>query len=685
MADRIGDRAGSMSVRGPWRLGVDVGGTFTDVVLVGELGGGVIVHKAATRRDDLVGGVLEAVDGVLARASVEPAEVAYVAAGSTIALNTIIERSGSTAGLLVTRGFRDVLEIRRTRLPDAPSFEARRPVALIRRALVAEVDERLDAGGRVLRPLDDEGLLREVDHLMDAGIVALAISFLHSYLNPAHERRAHDLVAECWPELFVCTSSDIWPERREYERTLVTAMNAYVGPRMQRYYADLQGRLRSRGLDCPVLITQSNGAMLSLEEAAQTPVRTVLSGPAVGVTGAARLGAEAGIPRTFTLDMGGTSADMSVVDGAPRLGTESIIGDYPLFMPAVSMDTIGAGGGSIATVDGQGVLKVGPRSAGAVPGPACYDRGGSEPTVTDAYLLTGILGERDLLGGAMVLSRAQAEAAMSGLAEALGMSLEQAAEAVLRVATANMYAELLPLIARYGVDHREFELMAFGGAGPTHAFLLAAEAGIPAVIVPPTPGTMCALGAALTDLAMDFVRSGRWDLSDTGAIEGAFTVLEERARRWLAEQGLAEGGATFERSGDMRYVGQSYELTVDLGTGPAGEEFHRRYEQVYSYSDRASPIEVLHLRLLARVPTRQPVPADAHRADGGAVSPVGMHMVTHGGRELSVPVYRRSDLQAGWRTEGPVVITQYDTTTFVTPGFHLSVDHHGNLRGAART
>jgi N-methylhydantoinase A len=385
----------------------------------------------------------------------------------------------------------------------------------------------------------------------------------------------------------------------------------------------------------------------------------------------------------FTFDMGGTSADMSVVDGRPRLGTDSVIGDFPLFMPAVSIDTIGAGGGSIAWVDDHGVLKVGPRSAGAVPGPACYDRGGTDPTVTDVYLLTGIIGEDDLLGGAMRLSRPRAEAAVGGLARRLGRSTAETAEAVLRVATANMYAELLPLIARSGVDHREFVLMPYGGAGPTHAFLLASEVGIPAVLIPPRPGAMCALGAALTDLAMDFVRSGRWSLAETGAIAASFAALEEQADRWLRDQGLATGEAVYERSADMRYEGQSYELTVALdGTDPAGA-FHRRYEQVYSYSDPATPVEVLHLRLLARVPAAR----RARRGAAGGVAspvPVATRTVSHGGASLQVPVYRRADLPAGWRAAGPAVITQYDTTTFVTPEFDVAVDVHGNLRGEVR-
>jgi N-methylhydantoinase A len=679
----VGKDDGPVTRTGRWRLGIDVGGTFTDVTLVDEDGGRMLVHKAPTTRDHLVAGVMQAVDEALRKGALDAGAVAYVAAGSTVALNTIIERSGTEAGLLVTRGFRDVLEMRRTRLPDAPSFEAARPVPLVRRARVAEVDERLDATGRVLRSLDPAHVLDAVQQLVDKGIEALAISLMHAYANPAHELTARDVVAERWPHLFVCTSSQIWPERREYERTLVTVMNAYVGPRMQAYYADLERRLRRRGLSCPILVTQSNGGMLSIHEAIHTPVRTVLSGPAVGVTGAARLAAEADTERIFTLDMGGTSADMSVVDGRPRLGTESVIGDFPLFMPAVWIDTIGAGGGSIAWIDPHGVLKVGPRSAGAVPGPACYDRGGTEPTVTDVYLLTGILGVSDLLGGAMPLSRRRAEEAVGGLAARLDRTVPEAADAVLRVATANMYAELLPLIARHGVDHRNFVLMAFGGAGPTHAFLLADEVGIPEVLVPPAPGAMCALGAALTDLTMDFVASGRWEVSDDRAIETSFAMLEERARRWLGEQGLAADKAVYERSADMRYEGQSYELTVHLDGGVSPDAFHRRYEEVYSYADPGSPVEVLHLRLLARVPTAR-VSIVGAGTPHAHPAPAEVRAVTHGGAELSVPVYRRQDLPRDWHASGPAIITQYDTTTFVTPQFDISVDSWGNLRGKAR-
>jgi N-methylhydantoinase A len=431
--------------------------------------------------------------------------------------------------------------------------------------------------------------------------------------------------------------------------------------------------LRAVGLDCPLLITQSNGGMLSIDEAARTPVRTVLSGPAVGVTGAAKVANEAGYPRVFTLDMGGTSADMAIVDEQPRLGTESLIGQYPLFMPAVSIDTIGAGGGSIAHWDSQGALKVGPRSAGGFPGPACYDRGGTEPTVTDAYLLCGIFGEHDLLGGAMVLSRARSEAAIADLASNLGLTPIEAAEGIIRVATANMHAELLPLIARHGADYTRFSLMAFGGAGPTHAFMLASEVGIRSVLVPAAPGGMCAVGGALTDLQMDFVVSGRWDLADEESIEAAFTLLEGRAVEWLQAQGIPAEQAEHHRTADMRYQGQSYELTVALDDlhDHQALEFHRRYADVYGYSDKEAPLEVLQLRLLARVPSPEPTRA-VQRVEGErSLEPQEIRTVTYGGEAIQVPVYQRNRLPTDTKIAGPAIVLQYDTTTFVTPDFEF--------------
>lgn len=668
-----------------WRIGVDVGGTFTDVALVEESTGRVGVYKVPTSVGEPVTGVLEGVREGLRRESLDPADVVYFGAGSTLAVNTIIQRTGVPTGLLVTQGFRDVLEIRRTRLPDAPSFEAARPVPLVRRAHVREVRERVGADGAVLRPLDADSVAQGVEELLAAGVTALAVSFLHSYVNPVHEREAQAVIAARWPDLFVCASWETWPQQREYERTLVCVMDAYVGSTMRSYYRRLEEGLRSMGVGCPILITQSNGGTVSIDEAARIPVRTMFSGPASGVMAAAKSAREYGEAKLFTLDMGGTSADMSLIDGAPRVSVEGTIGDFPLFLPAVAIETIGAGGGSIAWVDPHGVLKVGPRSAGADPGPACYDRGGSEPTVTDAYLVTGILGENDLLGGRMTLSRARAEDAIGEMGEALGVGTVQAAEAVLRVATANMVASFLPMIARYGVDHREYSLQAYGGAGPTHAFLLAAEAGIQRLVIPPAPGAMCAVGAAVADVQMDFVRSVRTGLSNLAGMEDMFSEMEETARGWLTEQGLEPEAAEFERSADMRYKGQSFEIMVGLtGNGDSREAFQRRYEETFGYRDPAAAIEVLQIRMLARAPNRMvgaassPMPGES---DG--LAPVETREVTHQGSRLAVPVYRRAQIPGGLRLSGPAVLLQYDTTVFITPGFAFWADAAGNLHAEA--
>lgn len=667
-----------------WRLGVDVGGTFTDVALVNSENGRLLVYKSPTNQHDLAASVTRAVGEVLEKTGIPPNQLASVSTGSTIGLNTIIERSSGPTGLLVTRGFGDVLEIRRTRLLDAPSFNAARPVALVPRRLVKEIDERIDASGQVLRSLQEDQLLSEAEELLESGIQSLAISFLHSYANSSHESRAAELVSARWPNLTVCTSFDTWPQQREYERTLCTVMNAYIGPRMQSYYTLIARRLAGLGIRCPMFVTQSNGGLLSMSEAANIPIRTLLSGPAAGVVGATRASGEAGLAKIFTFDMGGTSADMAVVDERPRLSTDSGVGEYTLFMPAVGIDSIGAGGGSIAWIDAQGTLKVGPRSAGAVPGPACYGRGGSEPTVTDAYFVAGIIGERDLLGGTMQASTSLARRALTELGDRIDLSAADVAEAILAVTTANMSAELLPLVARHGIDKRDFCLVAYGGAGPTHAFMLAEEASIDRILIPRVPGAMCAAGAAQTDLQMDFVRSGRWTLAnELAAVDETFAELEGQALAWVENQGVSRASARVTRSADMRYEGQSYELTVELSPQRApSEAFDSLYEQVYGYRDRKRAVDVLQARVEVSIPTPAPsAPKAALATPPDPPQPKDRRSVRYRELWIDVPVYSRDQLSVGNRLAGPLIVTQYDTTTFVVPGFHLSVDRWGNLRG----
>jgi N-methylhydantoinase A len=661
-------------------VGVDVGGTFTDVVLIEEDSDRLIVRKVPTTPDDPVEGVISGVSEALLDADVHPDNVSYFGSGSTIALNTIIQRSGVKTGFLVTKGFRDILEIRRTRLPDAPSFEAARPISLVRRAHVREIPERMRTDGSVLRSINKSHVLDAAQSLADSGIESLAICFLHAYANSEHEKQACAWIAEEWPYLFLCASSNIWPQQREYERALLTVMNAFVGPTMERYYKRLEERLRNLGINAPVLVTQSNGGTLSTEDAARVPVRTVLSGPASGVIAAAKEGQEEDTERFFSLDMGGTSADMAVIDGSPRFSSESAVGDYPLFMPAIAIDTLGAGGGSIAWLDAQGILKVGPQSAGAQPGPACYNRGGTDATVTDAYLMTGIVGVNDLLGGAMTLSRERAEDALAKLGTTIGLQAEQTAEAVIRIATANMYAEFLPMVARYGVDQRDFSLVPYGGAGPTHAFLLAEEAGLSRILIPRMPGAMCALGAALADMQMDFVRSARRILGDDMELETVFGELDQEAAKWLSRQGVSSNEAIYERSADMRYHGQSFELNVRLDREAPAMAFGKAYEQVYGYQDPECPIEVLQFRLLARVPnTRNTLGVERAEEKGVVPEPVEVRSVLHGGGRIQVPVYPRESIARDVYMQGPAVLTQYDTTIFVTPGYKFRADSRGNI------
>jgi N-methylhydantoinase A len=659
-----------------------------------ETTGAFVGAKTPSRPAEPERAILEGLGELLAREGVAPGHITSFVHGSTLGLNTLIQRSGAPTGLLVTEGFRDVLEIRRLRLPGAPSFYAERPRPLVSRRHVREVRERILANGRIYRPLDADQAVQAAGELREAGARALGICFLHAYRNPAHEEQAAAAIRRAFPDLYVCTSSEVWPQQREYERALVTVMNAHIGPRLRDYFAGLQRQLTGLGLTCPVLSTKSNGGVTTARQAARVPIETVLSGPAAGVIAAAHLGRLTGRRKLIALDMGGTSADIAIVDGAVGYSSESHIGDFPLIVPAVDVTSIGAGGGSIAWADAAGVLKVGPHSAGADPGPASYGRGGKEPTVTDAYVLSGLIDPEDFLGGRLPLSRELAERALGELGERLGLGPAQAAAGILRVATANMYAEFLPLMAQHGVDHREFALLAYGGAGPTHAFLLAREVGIDTVIVPPSPGTLCALGCLVADLRADYVRTVYAHLEET-SLERLTTVLDELERaagRWLEEEGVAAHARQLVRSADVRYQGQSFELTVTLRQGgrPGLQElpelFRARHDAVYGFADGAGAVEVINLRVQAVGAVARPDRL-APRADGAtdrAVRPTCRRAIMLDGRELTASVHRRNELAPGTWLEGPAIVVQYDTTVVVPPGFRITVDPWLNIVGERR-
>ena len=679
---------------GGYRLGVDIGGTFTDAMVADEAGAVVATLKTPS----VPGEPEEAIFTVLrdlGNAGVSAEDIALFVHGTTLGVNTLIERNGAPTGLLVTRGFRDVLEIHRLRLENTTDFYGGKPEPLVPRDLVVEIGERLFSDGRVHRALDPHEVRRAVRHLAREGVTAVAVCFMHSYKNPAHERAVRDLIRAEFPDLFVCTSADLWPQQREYERCLIAVMNAYIGARMAGYFRRLESGALGRGLRAQVLSTKSNGGVMTAGRAAEEPVQTLLSGPASGVIGAAHVACLAGAGGIVTLDMGGTSADVAVVvDGQPAYSTENQVGDFPVIMPAVDVSSIGAGGGSIAWLDGAGVLKVGPRSAGADPGPACYGRGGRAPTVTDAYVHLGIIAPDRFLGGRMPLDPSLAEAALEELGRGIRRSSRAVAQAILDVTTSNMYAQFTPLMARKGVDPRDLTLLAYGGAGPTHAFLLAKEVGIGRVLVPPFPGTLCALGCIVADLRNDFVRTlYRSDRELAPAtLEEAYSELEARGRRWLEEeraQGIRLESAFVLYSADMRYDGQAFEIEVAVQSGERGDSaaiaarFHDVYRSIFGVNDPSAPVTYVNLRasvvgVTAKVARLHPS-AGRLPARGEETRSVLLDGRAHDARVLP-----RAAVGADRWVAGPAIIEQYDTTTFVPPGCRVRADALGNLVGEAR-
>jgi N-methylhydantoinase A len=668
------------------RVGVDVGGTFTDFVVFDGAAGIPEVFKVPSVPGDPARAVVEGFERLLA-GGVPPDAITLFVHGTTIGLNALLQRSGARVGLLVTRGFRDVLQLRRLRLDGAPGFFVRQPVPLVRRRDIREIDGRLLASGEELRPLDETQVVAATQELVDSGCETIAICFLHAYRNAVHEEAASRCIRERFPGLHVTASSAIWPQQREYERTEIAVINAHVAPVLERYFQRLVAALRDLGIRTPVFITRSSGGIMAASRAQRRPVETLLSGPASGVVAAAAVGEAAGVPELIAFDMGGTSADIGIVQrGELRTSTETKIGDFPVIMPAVDVTSIGAGGGSIAHIDAAGVLKVGPESAGADPGPAAYGRGGSGPTVTDAYVTLGMLDPSTFLGGQQQLDANAARTACERIGRDLDRSAEDAAEAILDVATANMFARLLPLMAQRGANPSDFSLLPYGGAGPTHAFLLAREVGFQRIVIPPTPGALSALGCLLGDVRADFVRTvyAQLDQLADEQLHGVFDGLRSEAADWLSEERVA-GPAIIGFSADLRYRGQSHELAVPLPEpgaefrGDLVHAFTEVYDRVYGTSDPEGSVELVNARAHALGSTRKPdLTVDAGH-DGP--STVRQSRIYCDGAWHEATVCSRAGLRVNATLEGPALVTQYDTTTFVPPGYAVHCDEQGNLIG----
>ena len=676
------------------RIGIDVGGTFTDFVLADQADR-LVRYKEPSVPDDPSLSVERGLPRLIERAGVAPGDVELVVHGTTLALNAIIQRRGARLGLVVSAGNRGVLEIGRAQLPSAFSFLAPQEPPLVPRNLVREVSARLDVHGAVVGQATEAELDEIAAIFQAAGVDAVTVMLLHSYANPAFELDVAARLAERFPGLSISTSAAVWPERREYERCLMALMNAYIQPLMTGYLDRLSQRICGLGVSAPIYITSNNGGTLGIETARQRPIDTILSGPASGVVAASVVARQTPFDNLITLDMGGTSADMSVIQQRePTQTTRTSVGGLPLIVPVVAVSAVGAGGGSIVWVDRQGALKVGPSSAGAAPGPACYGRGGTEATLTDCYLVAGYIDPTHFLGGRLQLDAEAARVALEAVAGALGITgqhrAEQAAEAAIRITTAVMSSEIARDLAQKGEEARNYALVAFGGAGPTHANHIADDAGIASVLVPLTPSTFCALGAILANVKRDFVSSHFLRLADgapaLAALARDFDSLEQTASRWIGSEGDILGSNRYEVSADMRYVGQAFELPVQLPDAlrrapeatALTELFHQAHEKVYSFRDPSSDTEIVaeRLRVVGEIP---PISLPMLPAGVPATTPPTTRCLFLDGSHIGAAVYQRDDLRGGQVLEGPAIVEQEDTTTAVLPGWSATVDEIGNL------
>jgi N-methylhydantoinase A len=664
-------------------IGVDIGGTFADFVALDTETGRIDSLKVLTTPGE-PGADVAAGLARLAAAGLDPASVDRFVHGTTVGVNTIIQRRGARLALFTTAGFTDMLELARLRMPNPYSLFCERPAPLVPRERVFGIDERMAADGATIRAPDDASIVAALAAARRAGCDGVVISFLHAWRNPAHENHVAARLAAAAPDLFVFRASEVWPAIREYERTTTAVLNAYVHPRVAAYLERVESCLADAAIPAPLLMTTSAGGTMTARRGRRDCVGMLLSGTASGVVGAGIVARAAGEPAVLTLDMGGTSADVAILqDGMPSFGAGQAIGDFPLATTTVAVMSSGQGGGSIARIDDQGLLQVGPESAGSTPGPACFGRGGTDFTVTDAALLCGILGHGELGYGAIAPRADLAEAAAAPLAARLGLAPAALAEGVLQIAITGMLVPIEQLLARAGVHGSELTLLPFGGAGPMLGAMLAEAAGMRRLLVPANPGTLCALGALGAAIRRDTMRTVLLPLDETAwpALAAAFAALEAEAAADAAEMAGA-GPPDIARFADIRYLGQSFELPVpaDGVTDPATLVacFHAAHERSFGHAEPGAPVQVVSLRVAATVP---PPPLDLPRRAPRphAATQAGHARLRHAGAWHDAALYRRDALDPGARFPGPAIVTQADCTLAVPPGWTADVDAFGNL------
>jgi N-methylhydantoinase A len=669
------------------KVATDIGGTFTDLVYLDPVTGRTGYTKASSTPPNFAQGILDALD----KSPVRAEDIVDFVHGCTVVINALTERNGARTALITTEGFRDVLEIGRGNRPDIYNFRYAKQPPFVPREWRFEVRERLDWHGRVLEPLDEEGVRRLAAILRAERIEAVAICFLHAYANPVHEQRCREILAAELPDVFVSISSDITKEWREYERTSTVVLNAYVQPVTARYLNDLETTLRARGVKAPLYAMKSNGGTNTFALSRLQPIHLVESGPVGGVIGAKVIGDAIGEPNLITIDVGGTTAKTSLIDrGVPKFTTDYHIerdpyhAGYPIKVPVVDIVEIGAGGGSIAWVDEAGALKVGPRSAGAVPGPAAYGRGGDRPTVTDANLVTGRINPRYFLGGELVVYPELAQRAFEDIARHFGVPVEEAALGVIRVADANMMHALRLVSVRRGYDPRDFAILAMGGGGPMHAGALLRELGAAKVIIPPQPGTFSAWGMLVSDPVQDFIQTkvlpSREDaLPEVAAI---FDRLYDEAQDFVRTAGYDLGRAVLTRYAYMRYVGQEHTVPVlvdELDRTELEARFHANHERTYTFALPENPVEFVTYQVRLRVAGDPPnLSAYAPRV-GTSAREKEVRPVYFEGGWVETVVYERSELPVGFGVRGPAIVEEPSSTTVVHPGECVVADQYGNL------
>ncbi len=688
-----------------FRVGVDIGGTFTDIVFLGA-DGEIHTKKISSSVEDYAQAIADGLDQVFGQTGLAAVDVEELRHGTTVASNAILEVKGAKTGLITTKGFRDILEIRNLRMPRLYDLRWEKPVPLVERYLRVVVDERVNAQGGIDRPLDPKDAGRAVDRLLAEGVEAIAVCLIHSYANPEHELMIKELISKKAPGLPFCISFEVLPEIKEYERTSSTTINAYVMPIVASYLASLREKLGDAGVTVPLLLMQSNGGLTTADEAARLPMNIIESGPAAGVIGAQALARAVGLPNIITFDMGGTTAKASLVEGGEvtrsmeyqvgggiMMGSRLLTGaGYLLKVPAIDLAEVGAGGGSIVWIDAGGSMQIGPQSAGADPGPVCYDTGGTEPTVTDANVLLGYINPNYLVGGELKLDASKARAVFEDrIAKPLGLSVEHAAYGAHQIAASNMIRAIKSVSTERGRDPREYALFAFGGSGPIFSAGMARELRMKRIMVPPSPGLFSSFGLLYADVEHHYSRTFQHLLRkiDLGELNRIWDQMVDGALDQLAVDGFSEGKRQVRRTASMHYQGQTFELTVPVPDGPIDEKavavleesFSREHERTYGHRAGADePLELVNMQVVGYgVSERSRVPERIFATRAGAADPLPPRQVYFGPEAgwRETPILRRSNLETP--RLGPCIVEEYDATVVIPPDSKAELDAYGNI------